>query len=190
VADPTPTALSLRDPRALRAYAHPLRMRLVGLLRVHGQLTATEAGRLLGESSGTCSFHLRQLAKYGVVEEVDVPGRAKPWRATAQLTNWSEDDPDPQVAEAARVLTDAIGERYAEIIREWLGRRDAEPPAWRRAAWFGDLLLHLTPTELERLGAQLQELTAPYVARVSSGQRPRGSRPVAMLTFAVPMERP
>ena len=63
------TVTRLTDPRALRAYAHPVRMALVGLLRTEGPLTATRAAELLGESSGTCSFHLRQLAKYGLVEE-------------------------------------------------------------------------------------------------------------------------
>jgi predicted transcriptional regulator len=52
----------LTDPRALRALAHPIRMSLVGMLRVHGPLTATKAADLLGESSASCSFHLRQLA--------------------------------------------------------------------------------------------------------------------------------
>ena len=59
----------LTDPRALRAMAHPIRLELVGLLRTHGPLTATKAAALLGESSGSTSFHLRQLAKYGLVEE-------------------------------------------------------------------------------------------------------------------------
>ena len=56
------TRLMVQDPKALRAYAHPVRMTLIGLLRVRGPLTATQAARLTGESSGTCSFHLRQLA--------------------------------------------------------------------------------------------------------------------------------
>ncbi|MGH3152377.1 MAG: winged helix-turn-helix domain-containing protein, partial [Streptosporangiaceae bacterium] len=63
------SVIKLTDARALRAYAHPVRMKLVGLLRTEGPLTATRAAELLGESTGTCSFHLRQLAKYGLVEE-------------------------------------------------------------------------------------------------------------------------
>ena len=42
---------------------------LIPALRTRGPLTASQAGRLFGESSGTCSFHLRQLAKYGLVKE-------------------------------------------------------------------------------------------------------------------------
>src|SRR5436305_8556002 len=59
----------LTDPRALRAMAHPIRLSLIGVLRREGPLTATQAGELIGESSASCSFHLRQLAKYGLVEE-------------------------------------------------------------------------------------------------------------------------
>ena len=59
----------LTDPRALRAYAHPIRMALLSLLRREGPHTATEAAAVIGESVASCSFHLRQLAKYGLIEE-------------------------------------------------------------------------------------------------------------------------
>ena len=65
----TERTIKLTDPRALRAVAHPTRLALVGLLRREGPMTATEAGETIGESAASCSFHLRQLAKYGLVEE-------------------------------------------------------------------------------------------------------------------------
>ena len=61
--------IELTDPAALRAIAHPIRLGLVGLLRREGPLTASEAGRRLGESSGSTSYHLRQLERFGLVEE-------------------------------------------------------------------------------------------------------------------------
>src|SRR5215471_3970811 len=95
--------IELTDPRTLRALAHPTRLALVGLLRVHGSLTATRAAQLLGLNSGSCSFHLRQLAKYGLVEEVSgVRGRQKPWRATAQATSWPEAPSEPEMAAAVQ----------------------------------------------------------------------------------------
>ena len=48
---------------------HPIRVSLLGLLRIEGPLTVTRATELLGESSSSCSFHVGQLAKYGLVEE-------------------------------------------------------------------------------------------------------------------------
>src|SRR5215470_16594917 len=77
----------ITDPMALRALAHPIRLALIGLLRTEGPLTATRAAELLGESSASCSFHLRQLAKYGLA--TDAPGghgRERPWQATAMFT--------------------------------------------------------------------------------------------------------
>src|SRR6266480_6150204 len=80
--------IELTDPRALRAVAHPTRLALIGLLRRRGPLTATRAGELIGESAASCSFHLRQLAKYGLVEEAGGGrGRERPWQATAMLTD-------------------------------------------------------------------------------------------------------
>src|SRR3954467_8550651 len=76
--------VELTDPRALRGYAHPTRMALMGLLRREGPHTATRAAARVGESFASCSFHLRQLAKYGLVEQAGGGrGREKPWRGAA-----------------------------------------------------------------------------------------------------------
>src|SRR5947209_18478976 len=104
--------IELTDPRTLRGLAHPTRLALVGLLRQHGTLTATQAARLLGLNSGSCSFHLRQLARYGLVEEVPGRGREKPWRATAETTAWPAVITDPELAAASQLLGVVIVERY------------------------------------------------------------------------------
>ena len=116
----------LRDPRALRALAHPTRLSLVGLLRVEGPLTATRAAELLGESSASMSFHLRQLAKYGMVKAGGGKGRERPWRATAMFTNLPEAAENPDLAVAADLLSSVIAERYFEDVIGWLEARGAE----------------------------------------------------------------
>src|SRR5690349_7657239 len=94
-------AVSLNDPLALRAYAHPLRLALVGLLRREGPLTATQAAARLGDNVPNCSFHLRQLAKYGLVERAEgADAREKPWRATAVATQWGGAQEDPEMRAA------------------------------------------------------------------------------------------
>ncbi len=61
--------------------AHPVRAALLELIRREGVVTATDAARELGGSTGLYSFHLRQLARYGVIEEAPAPrGRVRPWR--------------------------------------------------------------------------------------------------------------
>src|SRR3954451_18129241 len=105
--------IELTDPRAMRAYAHPVRMALIGLLRRNGPMTATQAAARLGESSGTCSFHFRQLAKYGFCEEAGGGrGREKPWRATALATSWTSAPDDPERADAEHQLNLVVLQRY------------------------------------------------------------------------------
>src|ERR671937_2498370 len=115
--------LKLTDPMALRAVAHPMRLRLLGLLRHEGALTATQAAERVGESPAACSFHLRQLAKYGLVEEAGGGrGRERPWRATAQITDWPAVSDDPAFAPAAQLLETVLAERYFERLMRWLER--------------------------------------------------------------------
>ena len=75
----------LRDPRVLRAIAHPVRGRILTELDAHGSLRAADVAQLLGIPANQASFHLRSLAKFGLVEED--PGAARDkrdrvWRAT------------------------------------------------------------------------------------------------------------
>ena len=146
------TVKQLTDPKALRALAHPIRLRLLGQLRIHGQLTATQAGELLGESSASCSFHLRQLAKYGLVEESGGGhGRERPWRATTMFTSWPEVAADPKVDAAADLLRGVIAEYYMASLMRWLEIRPDEPEEWQQAAQFGDTAIYVTAAELTEL---------------------------------------
>ena len=179
----------LTDPRALRALAHPIRMSLLGLLRMEGPLTATRAAELLGESSGSASFHLRQLAKYGLVEEAGGgKGRERPWRATAMFTNWSDVTQEPEVAAAAGLLNSVVAEFYFEQMMRWLEARQREPEEWQRASQFGDTFLYVTAEELAGLGEKTQELVDQYLDRLTNPElRPPGSRRVSYLHLAFPM---
>lgn len=123
--------IELTDPRALRAVAHPIRLELIGLLRRSGPLTATQAADRIGESPASCSFHLRQLAKYGLVEEAGGGrGRARPWRATASSTLWPTSGTGHELDEAAAMLSRVVVERYFAQALEWLERRRTEPREW------------------------------------------------------------
>lgn len=182
-------SIELQDPGALRALAHPRRLKLLGLLRREGPLTATQAAALVpGESSGSCSYHLRQLARYGLVEEAPGgTGRQRPWRATAMYTSWPGVAPTPELAEAAAEFELFVTERQFEALARWIVSRRAEPVEWQEAASFGDSLLYLTAAELAELRDALQRLADRYLERVSDrALRPEGSRPVTFLQIAVP----
>src|ERR1700677_2018194 len=153
-------------------------MALVALLRRDGPQTATQAAAAIGESVASCSFHLRQMAKYGLVEVADGGrGREKPWRATAMFTSWYSD------AEGAEVLELALAQQYIAMVMRWLRGRSAEPPQWRDAAQLGDVTVHLTAAELRSLGDGMQKLVRPYLDRLEdTAARPAGSRPVTVMS--------
>ncbi len=177
------------DPVTLRALAHPTRLGLLGLLRSRGPLTATQAAGLIGESSASCSFHLRQLAKYGLVEEAGTGrGRERPWRAVAMFTDVPELAEDPDLAEAAGQFRAVIVERYFAQLRRWLEVRADEPAEWQQAAQLGDTLLYLTAAELTELGDQVRALTDRYIGRLTDpGSRPPDARLVGYLHLAFPL---
>ncbi|MEU0395981.1 helix-turn-helix domain-containing protein [Streptomyces sp. NPDC006208] len=184
--EPSRRTITLTDPRALRAYAHPTRMRLVGLLRHQGPFTATTAAELTGESVASCSYHLRMLAKYGLVEEAGGgQGREKPWRATATYTEWPDHSDDPAVTEAATALGTAVAERYFERMTKAIESRHLLSEQWQEAESFGDTMLYLTPEELVRVRHEMNAVLAPYEDRNNDASlRPEESRPVEFLRIA------
>ena len=183
------TVKQLTDPRALRALAHPIRLQLVGQLRIHGQLTATQAGELLGESSASCSFHLRQLAKYGLVEEAGGgQGRERPWRATTMFTSWPDVAEDPKVAAAADLLSGVIADYYINDLMRWLEVKPDEPAEWQEAAQFGDTAIYVTASELAELYERTRELVDVYLDRQTNPElRPPDARLVSYLHIAHPV---
>ena len=178
----------LSDPKALRAYAHPVRMKLIVAVRTRGPLTATQAGRLLGESSGTCSFHLRQLARYGLVEETGGgTGREKPWQATTTSTSWDEIQDTPAGAAAASVLNQVVAEWYFTELKTWLATSPSESEQWQRAAFFGDQFLWVTADELTQVGRDLLAVTSKFFERQTRPElRPPGARLATYLHLGFP----
>jgi predicted ArsR family transcriptional regulator len=178
----------LTEPRALRALAHPTRLALVGLLRREGPLTATRAGELLGQSSASASFHLRQLAKYGLVEEAGGgTGRQRPWRATTMFTGWPDVSDDPEMTAATDLFAEVLAERYFEYLERWLERRHAEPRAWQEAAQFGDTMIYVTAEELTELAEQERALVDRFLDRHDHPElRPPGARRVTYLHISFP----
>jgi len=188
-----PPLRRLDDARTLRALAHPVRIAIVEELSLGGPLTATEVGERIGETPTTCSFHLRQLAKYGYVEEAGGgKGRARPWRMTSigyQVAS-THDNPETQVA--ANALVRLVRERQLDRYREWRETQSTYPREWRDAAGDSEFVFFLTARELKELNDELVAMLRPrFLERLTDpSQRPPGSVPVEMLIFSYPMELP
>ena len=188
-ADDALQARELRDPRAMRALAHPLRLRLLELAAREGSLTSTRASQLTGESTASCSFHLRQLAKYGFIEEAEGGrGRERPWRIARLDTRWSSVHADLESAAAADALTAELLARDLRALEAYLRQRAAYPEEWRDAGLMSTSLLFLTAAELDQLGRDYMQLVRGYLDRtLEPALRPDAARPVRIVALAVPL---
>lgn len=191
----TPAAGTLRevtDPRTMRAITHPVRQALLEALGLEGPLTATQAGELIGEPPNTCSFHFRQLAKYGFVEEAEKgPGRMRPWRLTSTGMRFTDVHQDAETTMAARALDRMLRERYFTRLQAFYDTRSSYPRQWQETTGGSQYILHVTPDELRALDEQVSAILLQYRDRIADqALRPPGSLPVEVLLFAYPVRLP
>ena len=156
----------LLTPASLKALAHPIRVRLLGLLRTDGPSTATALARLAGESSGTTSYHLRQLAAAGfVVEDTGRGnGRERWWRAAQDSTRLEAAalDDDPATLAAAEAYLGAVARAHVGALETWIAEGRSWPKRWYEASTMDDFQLSLSPAELQRLTAAVEELVETF----------------------------
>ncbi|GGZ75834.1 winged helix-turn-helix domain-containing protein [Streptomyces subrutilus] len=165
--DPRQPQVHLLDARSLRGLAHPLRMRMLATLRHDGPATASQLAGRLGESSGATSYHLRQLAAHGFVE--DAPGHGKGrerwWRAVHDGTAFDETlayDDDPATRGAADLFLHEIATIHTQEMGTWLGDAHSWSQEWRRGADLSDFTLRLTPAQSLELVRRMHALVNEY----------------------------
>lgn len=190
----TPPAdqVSIRDPQVLRALAHPLRGRLLGLLRLDGPSTASRLAERVGESSGVTSYHLRQLASYGMVTELDGrgTGRERWWQAAHTMTNWEPDEliEQPGGLEANELMQRHQIESWGRELGAWAENGRAHGREWAAVSGLSDYVLRLRPEETKQL---LQELYAVLDRWSRTSREPRPDAVlVNVLTAAFPRTEP
>lgn len=184
-------SVTLTDPDTMRALAHPARIALWQHLGLYGPATATECAPAAGLSPSACSYHLRQLARFGFVEQdpaAAASGRERPWRVVVTSTTIGELH-DPVAQMAARLLDVTLERHSSEARRRYQAREDEYPAEWRRAAGSDQTSLYLTPAELARLREQVRDLYRPLI-RLSGQDRPEGAQPVQGMIEFIPLFTP
>jgi DNA-binding transcriptional ArsR family regulator len=176
--------LEITDSEVLAALAHPLRVALLYQLNALGSRTASQCAHALGETPANCSYHLRQLAKAGlVVREEAANGRERPWRSvyTGLDLHPPVDDADPEVMTAARATRASLAnieiEEHARLARQYLRLEARAPRAWREVAGVSSYSLRLTPEELATLHDALDAVIRPYIG-LTRTDPPEGAQPV------------
>ncbi|MGW5362468.1 ArsR/SmtB family transcription factor [Actinopolymorpha pittospori] len=184
----------LRDAQTLRALAHPVRLRILEELAQRGPATATELADRLGKSAANCSWHLRQLARFGFLEEA--PGgtrRERYWRLVLQSQSFGHSDAneEPELALAEDAAAEVMLAREVEALNAWRSARRSEAPEWRAGSTEYQNWTWFTAEELsaftEDLRAVLERHQSRALARIDPARRPPGCRPVRLVGWAIPV---
>jgi DNA-binding transcriptional ArsR family regulator len=175
----------------LRALAHPTRLALLEVLAYEGPLTATEAGERVGESASSCSFHLRQLAKHGYIEEAGGgSGRQRPWRVV-RGADYTASEADPETALAGAALTEVVEATRRRRLDEWHAAARSYPVEWQQASFASYRPTYLTAAELKAMGEEIDKLFEPYRGRATGdAPRPKDGLPVALIMHGFPVGPP
>ncbi|HEX8860491.1 MAG TPA: helix-turn-helix domain-containing protein [Actinomycetes bacterium] len=174
------------DAKALRALAHPLRVALLNHLMAFGPKTASECAQAVGSTPSNCSWHLRNLALYRMVERVGSDdGRERPWRAAATGFDYGDLDAGPAARAANQALTTLWLDEDHRLAREYLRRHDQLDDAWRGTDGFSSYELRMSPEELGRLRDALDALIRPYIG-MTRDDPPPDARPVHLSLLAFP----
>jgi predicted ArsR family transcriptional regulator len=180
---PAPNRRRVTDIDALRTLANPVRYRILGHLMAVGPQTASQCATVVGASASNCSYHLRELARFGLVEPVDdAPGdgRERPWRSAA--TGWEfrpADDArdDPVAVDANRRLAHAGIDEETRLAHEAVDRLGELDDAWHAATTGSTYDLRLSASEMAQLADQLDALIRPFIA-LTREDAPRDAEPV------------
>ncbi|MFI5622658.1 ArsR/SmtB family transcription factor [Nocardioides sp. NPDC051685] len=146
----------------LKALTHPVRVRMLGILRIDGPATATTLAARLGINSGATSYHLRQLAQHGFIEDDESRGNARErwWKAVHQMTVTGDSDV-PETAEGQEALgayLQTVVTIYTQQLQKALEERELIAKEWREVFNLNDRVVRLTPSQARRLQEQVNEV--------------------------------
>jgi predicted ArsR family transcriptional regulator len=150
-------------PAGLKALSHPVRLRMLGLLRSEGPATATTLAARLGINTGATSYHLRQLATHGFVVDDDARGNGRDrwWKAAHQATMTARDPhPDRETRETLDAFLQSVAVIHTEQLQAAIEERSVLPDEWRAASTFSDWNVVLTPRRARALVEALGEVVA------------------------------
>jgi len=171
----------------LKALAHPLRQRILYHLASVGSANATAVADAFGESTGSASYHLRQLERFGFVEEDGEQGggRERWWRLVPQdIRGLAEGEPDTvEARETGERLSRIRLERDRGLVDRYLANRH-RLGEWTDAAMFSSSIARLTPAELERFSEEYVDLLKRYWR--ADEDVPDDAEPVSVLCYAFP----
>lgn len=181
------------DATSLQGLAHPLRVQLCDQLGLHGPATATQLAARLGESSGATSYHLRQLEKYGFVEEDPTrgSGRERWWRRVPGGITIAGNElrESPASRDATDLVLNEFNRGKQARIDHWRANYGEWPKEWVMASSEASVRLRLRPAELEQLHDELHGILDRWIEQMN-GRPDDDLVDVEVQTYAFPVGIP
>ena len=160
--------MQIKDSQALTAMAHPVRRRLLSLLKVDGPATASMLADRTGQAVGNVSHHLRVLAQAGLIEEAPELARDRRerwWRRIASTLSFSSADfGDDVTAETVARAAQSINLDYQLAqLRAWDQAGDKD--AWPSGPFSLDSWMRVDDAELAEFNSELVALVRRWADR-------------------------
>jgi DNA-binding transcriptional ArsR family regulator len=181
--------VTIRDPQVMRAMAHPARLAIMDYLATGVVTTATECAEVCGLSPSATSYHLRALAKIGLVEEAPSrgDGRERVWRAAHTSLRVDPEADSPETLSAARALMEMVLARDEQKVAQWMDSAESEPKEWFDAAGMTWHQLVITAAELTEIFRAVEKVLEPY-GRSERPDPPAGARKVSVMFRGIPAD--
>ncbi len=178
----------LRDPRAIKALAHPARLAVIDEFFSGRKLTATECADIAGLSASAMSYHLRALEKWGIIRrsEASTDGRERPWEAAGDGLRVDSDEPRASAAVETTLISRLLDRQRAEAI-DWVGRHEPPPEGWADIMTVTSFGYWLTAAEARQMTSALQELIERYERRTPE-DAPADTKKVRISLTVVPTD--
>ncbi|WP_020525483.1 ArsR/SmtB family transcription factor [Catelliglobosispora koreensis] len=182
----------LTDPSALAALAHPLRRRLMDMLRVYGPATASTLAERTGQAVANISHHLRVLGAADMIEEAPELARDKRerwWRIVTTSVRWSSTDfkDDPAGALVADEAQKVIFDQHTSLAKAWFAATPAEKQGWEDSSFTADKWMRLTPEELAQVSRDIIAVLDKWGNRELPDDGAERS-PVLVFTYGLPAQ--
>lgn len=184
---PATQPVVLRDPRAIKALAHPARLAVIDELFAGRKLTATECGEIAGLSASAMSYHLRALEKWGIVRrsQASGDGRERPWEAAGDRLTVDSAEPRASAAGEAILIARQLDRQRADTLG-WISGQGQEAASWYDSTVIGSGVFWLSHDEAKQVSDHLSEIVA-RIPRRSAAEAPAGAHRVRVSHSVVPV---
>jgi len=183
-------AVTVTNANTLRAMASPIRMRILGTLRVNGEQTVGSISEQLGEAPGVISYHLGQLSGAGLVEKVKSPDgdRRKSWWKACQSAirlGRSGEKGEVEDAKAVDLFRRSAALSYEMAYERFLDKLPELPQEWADSCTSDDHVLNLTAEEMRLMVGELNEVIRRWQVKADAHDDDgTDTKPVALIMQA------